>query len=86
VAFLPNISREKKQEFLQSLSVFSVPARYGEAFGLYLLEAWATGLPVVQPRHAAFPELIEATLGGVVCTPEDESVQQILHRQNFIPL
>jgi glycosyltransferase involved in cell wall biosynthesis len=67
--FRPNLSRQAKQEFLRSMSVFSVPALYGEAFGLYLLEAWASGLPVVQPRHAAFPELIEATGGGAICEP-----------------
>ena len=31
----PNITRKEKWEFLKSLSVFSVPARYPEAFGLY---------------------------------------------------
>jgi glycosyltransferase involved in cell wall biosynthesis len=48
-----------------------VPARYGEAFGLYVIEALAAGVPVVQPRHAAFPELVAATGGGVLCEPED---------------
>lgn len=71
VEFFPNVDRATKQEFLRSLSVFSVPALYGEAFGLYLLEAWASGIPVVQPRHGAFPELIDATLGGVLCEPGD---------------
>src|SRR4029079_5127744 len=61
VEFLPNISRDEKIRFLQSLSVFSVPATYGEAFGLYLIEAMACGAPAVQPDHAAFPELIAAT-------------------------
>jgi glycosyltransferase involved in cell wall biosynthesis len=28
-------------------------------------------VPVVQPRHGAFPELIEATQGGVLCAPDD---------------
>ena len=69
--FHPNVSRAAKLEFLRSLSVFSVPAVYGEAFGLYVIEAMAAGVPVVQPRHAAFPELIEATEGGLICDPGD---------------
>src|SRR6185503_14780441 len=69
--FLPNISREEKLAFLNSLSVLSVPATYGESFGLYLLEAWAAGVPVVQPRHAAFPELVDSTGAGLLCKPAD---------------
>ncbi|MFA6546155.1 MAG: glycosyltransferase family 4 protein [Limisphaerales bacterium] len=66
VEFHPNLTRGQKVGFLQSLTVFSVPALYGEGFGLYLIEAMAAGVPVVQPRHAAFPELIEATGGGII--------------------
>jgi glycosyltransferase involved in cell wall biosynthesis len=73
VEFCPNVTREQKLEFYRSLSVLSVPALYGEAFGLYLVEAWASGVPVVQPRHAAFPELLELTGAGVLCEPDDES-------------
>lgn len=71
VEFLPNIGRAEKLAFLASLSALSVPARYGESFGLYVLEAMAVGVPVVQPRHAAFPELLAATGGGLLCEPED---------------
>ena len=73
VEFHKNLSRADKQAFLRSLSVFSVPALYGEAFGLYVIEAMAAGVPVVQPRHAAFPELIAATGGGLLCAPGDEA-------------
>lgn len=69
VEFHTNPDRAGKQAFLRSLSVFSVPALYGEAFGLYLMEALASGVPVVQPRHAAFPELIAATGGGELVEP-----------------
>lgn len=69
VEFHPNLDREGKIAFLRSLSVFSVPARYGEAFGLYVIEALATGVPVVQPRTAAFPELVAATGGGLLAEP-----------------
>jgi glycosyltransferase involved in cell wall biosynthesis len=71
VAFTPNISREEKIAFLQGVSVFSVPAIYGESFGLYVIEALAAGVPVVQPRPAAFPELLEITSGGRLCAPGD---------------
>jgi glycosyltransferase involved in cell wall biosynthesis len=69
--FHPNPDRQGKLDLLHSLTAFSVPARYGEAFGLYVLEALAAGVPVVQPRAAAFPELVEATGGGVLCAPGD---------------
>ena len=57
VEFMPNVSREEKVRFLRSLDVFSVPATASEAFGLYVIEALAAGVPVVQPRAWAFPEI-----------------------------
>jgi len=69
--FAPNLSRAEKISFLESITVFSVPASYGEAFGLYVIEAMAAGVPVVQPRTASFPELVAATGGGLLCEPGD---------------
>ena len=63
------MDRAQKIEFLQSLNVFCTPALYGEAFGLYVIEAMAAGVPVVQPRHSAFPEIIDATGGGLIAEP-----------------
>ncbi len=70
-SFHPNLTLAEKQRFLRELSVLSVPATYGESFGLYVIEALACGVPVVQPRHAAFPELLSATGGGILCDPDD---------------
>jgi glycosyltransferase involved in cell wall biosynthesis len=71
VTWHPNLSFEEKMRFLGELSVFSVPATYGEAFGLYVVEALASGVPVVQPDHGAFPELVTVTGGGLLCRPDD---------------
>lgn len=68
-AFHPNVTREEKIQHLRSMTLLSVPAMYGESFGLYLLEANACGVPVVQPHHAAFPEVVGATGGGIVFEP-----------------
>ncbi|MDQ3813116.1 MAG: glycosyltransferase family 4 protein [Armatimonadota bacterium] len=82
--FLEPLDRNGKIAFLQNLSALSVPATYGESFGLYIIEALACGVPVAQPRHAAFPELIEITGGGVLCEPNDpqslaEAVERLLN-------
>ncbi|QEL16965.1 glycosyltransferase family 4 protein [Limnoglobus roseus] len=60
-----------KVRFLQSVDVLSVPTTYREPKGLYVLEAWANGLPVVQPAHGSFPELIEMTGAGHLVPPND---------------
>jgi glycosyltransferase involved in cell wall biosynthesis len=71
VELAPDFHEEHKLGFLRSCSVISVPTRRGEAFGLFVLEALACGVPVVLPDHGAFPELIEATGGGALCRPND---------------
>ena len=60
------LDRTQKIRFLRELHVLSVPAPFREPKGLYVLEALANGVPVVQPDHGAFPELIEATGGGLL--------------------
>jgi glycosyltransferase involved in cell wall biosynthesis len=70
-AHVESPDHESKVRFLHSVDVLSVPAPYREPKGLYVLEAWANGVPVVQPRHGSYPELIEMTGGGLLCEPGD---------------
>jgi len=60
------LDRVQKIGYLQSLDVLSVPATYEEPKGMFLLEAMANGVPVVQPRRGAFPEVVETTGGGLI--------------------
>ncbi|MCH7990003.1 MAG: glycosyltransferase family 4 protein [Planctomycetes bacterium] len=64
-------THDEKVALIKSFDVLSVPTVYHEPKGLYVLEALANGVPVVQPRHGAFPELIEATGGGLLVEPDD---------------
>jgi glycosyltransferase involved in cell wall biosynthesis len=69
--YVGNIDRGQKLQFLRTLDVLSVPVSYRAPKGAYVLEAWASGVPAVQPRIGAFPELLEATGGGLLCEPEN---------------
>lgn len=69
-----------KVRFLQELDVLSVPTTYREPKGLFVLEALANGVPVVQPRHGSFPELVERTGGGLLHEPGDaDDLARVLH-------
>ena len=71
VEFLGSFEAASRLAFLRSLSVLAAPSRHKEAFGLCVLESLAEGVPVVLPPEGAFPELIEATGGGVLCQRND---------------
>jgi len=65
------VDREEKIRFLQGLDVLSVPAVYDDPKGMFLLEAMACGVPVVEPRRGSFPEIIRKTSGGILVEPDD---------------
>jgi glycosyltransferase involved in cell wall biosynthesis len=65
------VDRDQKIEFLRNIDVLSVPGTYDEAKGIFLLEAMASGVPVVQPRRGAFPEMLAKTGGGLLAEPDD---------------
>jgi len=65
------LDRAGKIAFLRTLDVLSVPCTYDEPKGIFLLEAMASGVPVVQPRRGAFPEMVERTGGGVLVEADD---------------
>jgi len=48
-----------------------VPATYDEPKGMFLLEAMACGVPVLQPRRGGFTEIVETTGGGELVEPDD---------------
>jgi glycosyltransferase involved in cell wall biosynthesis len=63
--------RAGKFAFLRHLDALSVPSPYHEPKGIYLLEAMATGVPVVAPAYGAFPEVLGATAGGLLASSGD---------------
>ncbi|MDH3746516.1 MAG: glycosyltransferase family 4 protein, partial [Acidobacteriota bacterium] len=81
VEYVGELDLDQKVRFLESLDILSVPTVYREPKGLFVLEALAHGVPVVQPRHGSFPEMIEATGGGLLVEPNSPTdLADGLHR------
>lgn len=79
-AYRGELDRAGKLAFLRDLDVLCVPATYDEPKGMFLLEAMASGVPVVQPRRGAFTEIIERTGGGLLVAPDDaEALAEGIH-------
>lgn len=66
---LGTLERSDKLAFFRSIDVLAVPTVHPEPKGIFALEAMAAGVPVVLPGHGVFPELIEATGGGLLHEP-----------------
>jgi glycosyltransferase involved in cell wall biosynthesis len=86
---MPEFEGAARHDFFKKVSLISVPVRIGEAFGMYLLESMASGVPVVQPALGAFPEIIELSGGGVTYMPNSpeklsETMAELLaNRENL---
>jgi len=83
VEIISNLSQKEKIEFLQKLSVLSVPEKVQSAYALYILEALAAGVPVVEPGTDIFNELLGQTGGGLLYKPNKagklaETIEKLL--------
>ena len=83
--YLGSFDRNGKIELLSNIDVLSVPTVFKEPKGLYALEALAAGVPIVQPNHGCFPELIQAAGCGLLFEPENsddlaERLDQVLQQ------
>ncbi len=81
VEFLGRISREEMQQEMQGANCFVLPTRY-EAFGVVLIEAMASGLPVIATRSGG-PDTIITKENGLLIDPDDvnqlaEAMEQII--------
>jgi glycosyltransferase involved in cell wall biosynthesis len=82
------LDRDQKLAFLRTLDVLSVPATYDEPKGMFLLEAMACGVPLVQPRRGAFTEILEKTGSGLLVEPDDpqslaDGIRRLINEPNL---
>ena len=68
--------RDDVDELLRRSDIFVHPALWDEAFGLTIVEAMASGCPVIASRVGGIPELVEDGVSGLLVPPADEDALQ----------
>lgn len=73
VQFLGFVDEQTKLELFKTSSVFCSPARYGESFGIVLLEAMSSGLPLVAGDNSGYSGVLTGTGKISLLDPRDTS-------------
>lgn len=71
VTFMGFISDEEKLRAYHRADLFCSPARYGESFGIVLLEAMAAGCPVVAGDNVGYQAVMRGTGAISLVNPQD---------------
>ena len=76
--FLGRISESDKLKLLREVRVFCSPARYGESFGIVLLEAMACGLPVVAGNNPGYATVLKDA--GSMSLVDSRDIQEFANK------
>ncbi len=77
IVYEGEVSDERKRELFARAKAFVFPITWPEPFGLVMIEANATGTPVVALREGSVPEVLADGETGFVCDTFDEFVAAI---------
>jgi glycosyltransferase involved in cell wall biosynthesis len=68
VEFIGEVDEQAKDEVLGNAYAYLFPIDWPEPFGLTMVEAMATGTPVIATRNGSVPEIVQDGVTGFVCT------------------
>lgn len=77
VEYLGEVGESDKGELLRNARALLFPIDWPEPFGLVMIEAMASGTPVVAYRSGSVPEVIDDGLTGFVVGSIDEAVRAV---------
>jgi glycosyltransferase involved in cell wall biosynthesis len=72
VEFIGEIDQRQKDAFLGQACALIFPIRWPEPFGLVMIEAMATGTPVIAGRFGSVPEVLDDGVTGFICDSNEE--------------
>ncbi|MCO5091196.1 glycosyltransferase family 4 protein [Bosea sp. (in: a-proteobacteria)] len=75
VEFIGEIDDGRKGDFLGAAAALLFPIDWPEPFGLVMIEAMATGTPVIAWAAGSVPEVIDQGVSGIVVSSIEEAVE-----------
>jgi glycosyltransferase involved in cell wall biosynthesis len=77
VEFIGEIDDSKKSDFLSGALALLFPIDWPEPFGLVMIEAMATGTPVIAWGQGSVPEVIADGVSGMIVSSLEEAVEAV---------
>lgn len=77
VEFIGEIDDGRKNDFLGGALALLFPIDWPEPFGLVMIEAMATGTPVIAWRHGSVPQVVDDGISGLIVSSLAEGVEAI---------
>jgi glycosyltransferase involved in cell wall biosynthesis len=77
VEFIGEVNEDEKDELLGNAYAYLFPIDWPEPFGLTMVEALATGTPVIASRNGSTPEVIRDGVTGFVCATVKEMIEAV---------
>lgn len=77
IRFLGEVSEREKRELLKKAKAFIFPLQWPEPFGLVMIEAMATGTPVIAFPKGSVSEVVEDKKTGFIVDTMDEMVEAV---------
>jgi glycosyltransferase involved in cell wall biosynthesis len=86
IRYVGEVGGARKQRLFADASVFLMPIRWPEPFGLVMVESLAAGTPVLAYPHGAAPEIVEHGVNGFLVNDEEEMAAQVERADEVDPL
>jgi glycosyltransferase involved in cell wall biosynthesis len=71
------VDGDYKLKLLSQARALVVPIKWEEPFGLTMIEAMASGTPVIAYRRGAVPEIVAHGVTGFVCDTQEQMIQSL---------
>lgn len=77
IVYLGEMDREATKVLLANAAALVNPIQWPEPFGLVMIEAMASGTPVLAFRNGAAPEIVEDGVNGYLCADEAGMIEAV---------